>query len=542
MEEAGVAPDLPTDRNHNQHSAWRVAIVIGSLCLGILLFGLDVNILGTAIPRITTDFHSLADVSWYGSAYLLTVTAFQPLFGNLYKYFNAKVVYLASLVVFEVGSIVCAVAPSSPVLIFARALLGFGAAGLLQGALAIIGFVVPLNKVPLFQGVVVSALGISVAIGPVIGGSLTQFVSWRWCFWINVPIGAFVIIVVSLFVPNQQSSNQNERELPLRSKLQHMDFIGIILFIGSITSLLLALTWGGQTYLWNNSKIIGLFIGFGLLAIILCFWLWKRGDVALIPFRVLKKRSISMGALYAFYLPIFFQSVQGVSTTQSGVQYIALVVPQIVSLVVTGGFVSTWGFYYPYLVSGVSIATVGAGLLTTVGHLTPTVKWAAFMVITGIGTGMAQQLPYTAVQAVLESVDVPTGNAIAVFSFQLGGALGLAIGQNLLISKLRMAVPAYTDAVSPDLVITAGASGLSGISPTPSVLDALRLAYNAAIHDTLILALAATALSVLPSLAMERLNIKTIANDRSGAAVVAEEKSPAEVRVSQSRLSNEGSR
>lgn len=105
-----------------------------------------------------------------------------------------------------------------------------------------------------------------------------------------------------------------------------------------------------------------------------------------------------------------------------------------------------------------------------------------------------------------------------------------------------MAVPAYTDAVSPDLVITAGASGLSGISPTPSVLDALRLAYNAAIHDTLILALAATALSVLPSLAMERLNIKTIANDRSGAAVVAEEKSPAEVRVSQSRLSNEGSR
>lgn len=101
MAEAGDTTDLPTERNHNQHSAWRVAIVISSLCLGILLFGLDVNILGTAIPRITTDFHSLADVSWYGSAYLLTVTAFQPLFGNLYKYFNAKVVYLASLVVFE---------------------------------------------------------------------------------------------------------------------------------------------------------------------------------------------------------------------------------------------------------------------------------------------------------------------------------------------------------------------------------------------------------------------------------------------------------
>ncbi|TGJ88727.1 hypothetical protein E0Z10_g94 [Xylaria hypoxylon] len=227
--------------------------------------------------------------------------------------------------------------------------------------------------------------------------------------------------------------------------------------------------------------------------------------------------------IYAFYLPIFFQSVQGVSTTQSGVQYIALVVPQIVNLVVTGGFVSTWGFYYPYIVSGVSIATVGAGLLTTVGPLTPTVKCAAFMVITGIGTGMAHQLPYTAVQAVLDYC--------GLFVSALGGALGLTIGQNLLISKLRMAVPAYTDAVSPDLVITAGASGLSDISPTPSVLDALRLAYSAAIHDTLILALAATALSVLPSLSIERLNIKTIANDRSGEAVVAEEKSPAEVRT-----------
>ncbi len=125
----------------------------------------------------------------------------------------------------------------------------------------------------------------------------------------NVPIGAFVIIVVSLFVPNQQSHNESERKLPLRSKLQHMDFLGIILFIGSISSLLLALTWGGQTYPWNNSKIIGLFIGFGLLAIVLCFWLWKRGDVALIPFRVLKKRSIFMGALVLFFLGISGQIV-----------------------------------------------------------------------------------------------------------------------------------------------------------------------------------------------------------------------------------------
>jgi MFS family permease len=183
--------------NDTYLTSWKLFVVIGSLCLGILLFGLDVNILGTAIPQITTDFGSLRDVAWYGSAYLLTVTAFQPLFGNFYKFFNPKLVYLASLLVFEgmtpfydlfiggqtykltVGSVVCAAAPNSWALILGRAVLGFGAAGLLQGALAIIGFVVPLGQVPMYQGVVVSSLGVSVCIGPVIGGALTEHASWR---------------------------------------------------------------------------------------------------------------------------------------------------------------------------------------------------------------------------------------------------------------------------------------------------------------------------------------------------------------------------
>ncbi|KAI1171188.1 MFS multidrug transporter-like protein [Nemania sp. FL0916] len=507
------------------HGPWRVAVIIGSLCLGILLYGIDINIIGTAIPRITTDFHSLSDVSWYGSAYLLTVTAFQPLFGNLYKFFNAKVVYLLSLLIFEVGSIVCATSPSSAVLIFARALLGFGAAGLLQGALAIIGYVVPLDKVPLFQGVVVSALGISVAIGPVIGGALTEHVSWRWCFWINVPIGGFVILAILAFVPLQQSSNQQERSLPIRSKVRHMDIIGIVLFIGAVTSFLLAVTWGGQTYPWSNSRIIGLFVSFGILTILFAGWLWKRGETALIPLRVLRQRSIAMGSLtlfligianqiYAFYLPIFFQSVQGVSTTQSGVQYLALVLPQIVALVVAGGLVSQLGVYVPFLVVGLGIGSIGAGLLTTIDVTTSTAKWAAFMVITGIGTGMAQNLPISAVQAVLDQKDVPTGNAIVVFSLQLGGALGLAIGQNLLIQKLGTAVLTYTSAVSPSQVIAAGASGLPSLTLNPSVLHALRTAYSDAVHYTLILALAGTALAILPAGATENLNIKTIANER----------------------------
>ncbi|KAK8855715.1 major facilitator superfamily domain-containing protein [Apiospora arundinis] len=506
-------------------NSWRLFTVIGSLCLGVFLFGLDVSIIAVAIPQITTQFRSLLDVSWYGSAYMLTLTAFQPLFGNLYKYFNAKVVYLTSLGVFEVGSVICAAAPTSAVLIFGRAWLGLGGAGLLQGALAIIGEAVTVDKVPLFQSIVVSSMAVSVCCGPVIGGALTQYVSWHWCFWINVPAGVFVIAVVLVFVP-LRASNKAHRNLSLGKKMQHMDAPGLVIFLGAICCLLLALTWGGQAYPWNDQNIIGLFVGFGVLVASFCYWLVRQGDLALIPVRVLKRRPVHVGALtllgfgvlsvvYGYYLPILFQSAQGVSTTESGLRYIALVGPQIVALVIVGGIVSKWGYYVPYMISGSIVCSVGAGLLTTVNLSTPTVQWAAYLVITGIGLGMAGQLPYTAVQAVLDPADIATGNAINVFSFHLAGAISTAIGQALLLDGLRVAVPQHTDAVPSEAVIQAGATGLQMVATSPTVLHALRMAYVEAVRRTIILGLTAMCLVVPLSCAMEWVNLKKVAEQRS---------------------------
>ncbi|KAI0189643.1 MFS multidrug transporter-like protein [Astrocystis sublimbata] len=484
--ESELSSSRQSEPDNHLHS-WSLVLVIGTLYLGVLLYGLDANIIGTAVPSITSDFKSLPDVAWYGAAYLLTVTAFQPCFGNMYRFFNAKIVYIVSLLIFEVGSVVCAVAPSSSALILGRAILGVGASGILQGGLAIISYIVPLEKVPLFQGILISAVGISVFIGPIIGGALTE----------NVPTGVVAALMIFFLVPLAKSSTELASRLSLGEKLKRLDFIGGTLFLGLVTSLLLVITWGGQKYSWNDSKIIGLLVGFGLLLLVFIFWDWRQGEMALIPLRVLRKRSICVGAVtlflygivlyvYGYYLPIFFQSVQGASTTQSGVRYIALIIPQIVTLICVGAIVSKWGYYVPYMIAGAVIASVGAGLLTTIDLTTPTVKWAAFLVVTGIGVGMASQLPYTALQVVLEPEDIAIGNAIAVFSSQLGGAIGLAIGQNLLLTEIFRAVPQYTTTVTPQQVLEAGATGLTQLASSPMVLEALRRAYGQATRQVFI--------------------------------------------------------
>ncbi|KAI9650535.1 hypothetical protein NHQ30_000551 [Ciborinia camelliae] len=473
IEKLDWKPKLDSDNVHapaaTSHylQGWRLGIVITSLALGIFLIALDTTIIGVAIPKITSDFRNLDDIAWFGSAYLLTVTAFQPSFGILYKFFNAKYVYLVAIVIFEVGSILCAAAPNSPVFILGRAISGLGAAGIYQGALGIVGYTVVLEKRPLYFGIVVSSFAISGCIGPILGGVLTDHVSWRWCFWIfatvsnlfffrNAPIGAVVLVVVIIFL-DLRNANTKNATLPLITKMKYVDGVGTLTFIGAITCLLLALQWGGQILPWSSSKIIGLLVGFGSLGVVFAIIQWKRGEYAIIPLRA------------------------------------------------------------PYIIAGTTICTVGCGLLTTIGLYTSTVQWAAFIGIIGIGFGGALQLPYTALQLVLSENDLPTGNAIAVFSSQLGGAVGLAIGQVLLVSNLQTSILRLVPSVSPDAVIQAGASNLGLLTTDPEILMSIHGAWASAVRVVFVLALVASALSVPFSLGIEHLNVHVVSKQRKEA-------------------------
>ncbi|KAI9675450.1 MAG: hypothetical protein M1822_008928, partial [Bathelium mastoideum] len=210
-------------------SGWRLAVVITCLFFGAFLIALDTNIVNVAVPKISSEFHALDDVAWYGTAYLLTITAFQPIYGSLYKYFRTDVVYRLSILMFEVGTVLCAAATSSKMFIVGRAIAGFGAAGVLQGALTIISQVIELEKRPLYMGIVISVFIFAVCIGPPLGGVFTQKVTWRWCFWINLPLGGVVLAGLTLFLKVKGIENA-DRKLPLMRKLSNMDPLGCNVF------------------------------------------------------------------------------------------------------------------------------------------------------------------------------------------------------------------------------------------------------------------------------------------------------------------------
>ncbi|GFN18103.1 MDR family MFS transporter [Aspergillus tubingensis] len=496
---------------------WRLAIVIVSLCCGTFLVALDTTIISVAVPSISTTFQAFDDVGWYGSAYLLTVTAFQPAFGNVFQLFDAKATYLSVAVLFEAGSVLCAASPSSTAFIVGRAITGVGAAGLYQGALSIVGLSVPLEKRPMYLGIVLSVFGIAACLGPPLGGILTQHVTWRWCFWINLPIGGVAIILVLFFL-----KLQDRRAKPADSilaRLRSFDYIGITLTIAWVSCLILAMQFGSSSSKWRSSKVIGLFVGAGLLLIAFFLSQWYQGERSTVPLRVARQRSVLMGALYSFfleisiyvtlyYIPFYFQSAQLVSPTVSGVRGIPLGVSQIAGVVITGAIVSITGHYVPFMVLGQVISIIGTACLTKLEVGTSTALWATFLVIAGVGHGLGLQMPFTAIQVVLNDDDIPIGNAITVFFSQLGAAIAVAIGESIFETSIAHQVRTSHLPIAAETVIAAGPTGLQSLTMDATILRALQNAYACGIRAVMDFGLAAACLAVPFALAMEWRNVK----------------------------------
>ncbi|KAF4831765.1 Efflux pump aflT [Colletotrichum siamense] len=494
-------------------SGLSLVLVLGSLFISMFLVSLDRLIITTAIPKITDEFDSVTDVGWYGSVFLLTTCAFQLLFGKIYSFYSIKATFLVSVLLFEVGSAICGAAPSSDVFIFGRALAGVGSAGILTGVIIVIVHAVPLHKRPMYQGMFGAVFGIASIIGPLVGGAFTTRLTWRWCFYINLPFGgvAALVIVFLLKLPDREAST-----LSTKAKLAQLDFYGTSVLIPGTVCLLLALQWGGLTYAWNNGRIVALLVlacvlllGFVMVQIFL-------PKTATIPPKVFKQRSILAGVFATFcigsqnmiiiyYLPIWFQAIQGVSAVESGIRLLPLVLSMVVASLMTGGLIRRTGYYTPFLIIGICLMSVGAGLLNTLQLDTPSAKWIGYQILYGFGTGCASQVPNIAAQTVLPKKDVPIGTSLMFFSQLLGGAIFISVGQNVLNNQLLerlSSVPGFNSA----LIESSGATSLTNLPA--SVKQTVLVGYNESLRVVFRLGLILTCLSILAALAMEWRSVK----------------------------------
>ena len=314
-EEPAVVADHSSTEEEEIEYPTKVKLLLISiaLCLSVFCMALDNTIIATAIPRITDQFKALNDVGWYGSAYLLTTCAFQLIYGKLYTFYSIKWVYMIALFIFEVGSLICGVAPNSTALIVGRAIAGLGCAGIFSGAILIIAHTVPLSQRPTYTGMIGSMYGLASVAGPLMGGAFTDNakLTWRWCFYINLPIGAVTAIFIFFFFSSPKSVKKN-LTLDWKGQLQQFDLPGTAVFLPAIVCLLLALQWGGTKYPWSNWRVIICLVFFVvLITAFIAIQIWKQED-ATVPPRVFKNRNVWSTAFFgamlgaAFFVLVFY--------------------------------------------------------------------------------------------------------------------------------------------------------------------------------------------------------------------------------------------
>ncbi|TXS62141.1 MFS transporter [Streptomyces sp. me109] len=446
-----------------------VVVSIGALLLGMLLAALDQTIVSTALPTIVSDLGGLEHLSWVVTAYLLASTAATPLWGKLGDQYGRKKLFQTAIVIFLIGSALCGMAQNMGELIGFRALQGLGGGGLMVLSMAIVGDIVSPRDRGKYQGLFGAVFGATSVLGPLLGGIFTEQLSWRWVFYINLPVGVVALVVIAAVL-----------HIPGKAAKHVIDYLGTLLIAVVATCLVLVASLGGTTWSWSSPQVIGL-ASLGVVLAVVFVAVERRAAEPVLPLKLFRIRTFTLSAVISFivgfamfgamtYLPTFLQVVQGVSPTWSGVHMLPMVFGLLISSTVSGQIVSRTGRWKVFPVAGTGITTIGLLLLHQLDEHSSTGRMSAYFFVFGLGLGLVMQVLVLIVQNAVSYEDLGVATSGATFFRSIGASFGVAIFGTVFAGRLGAQL---TDALSgrqlpPGISadsLKADPKGISGLAP-----------------------------------------------------------------------------